>query len=176
MKCIREAGKEIKWNNKKNLHQFSIEFYYSIKHMVRIEEITAEDTYQIRKDILRKNMTLSHVMHGDLDQDTLHLGVFAAEELVCIGSFMKASCEGLSGSQYQLRGMATKAKSQGRGYGKLLMKKAEITLADKGIDIIWCNARVKALEFYKKLGYQMIGEQFDVAQVGPHFKMFKVLK
>lgn len=144
--------------------------------MIRIEEISAEDTYPIRKNILRKNMSLSHVMHGDLDPETLHLGVFAEEELVCIGSFMKASFEGLSGSQYQLRGMAAREESQGKGFGKLLLERAELILSGKGIDIIWCNARITAVEFYEKLGYQAMGKQFEVPQVGAHFKMFKVLK
>lgn len=143
--------------------------------MIRIEEISAEDTYPIRKDILRKNMSLSHVMHGDLDPETLHLGVFAEGELVCVGSFMKASFEGLTGLQYQLRGMAAAEKSQGKGYGKLLLQKAELILSGKGIQIIWCNARINAIEFYKKLGYQVMGKQFEVAEVGPHFKMYKAL-
>ena len=147
-----------------------------MEHIIRTKEISAEDTYPIRKEILRKNMSLSHVMKGDLDPDSLHLGVFEDEELVCIGSFMKASSEGLSGSQYQLRGMATKAECQGKGYGKLLLKEAELILEGKGIDIIWCNARITAIDFYKKLDYEVIGNQFEVAEVGPHFKMFKALK
>ena len=143
--------------------------------MIRIEEISAEDTYPIRKDILRKNMSLSHVMHGDLDPETLHLGVFVEEELVCVGSFMRTSLEGLTGLQYQLRGMAATEENQGKGFGKLLLQKAELILSDKGIQIIWCNARINAMEFYKKLGYQVMGKQFEVAEVGPHFKMYKAL-
>ena len=144
--------------------------------MIRIVKLKAEDTYSIRKDILRKNMTLSHEMKGDFDSDALHLGIYELDKLVCIGSFMKAARTDLSGQQYQLRGMATLDGSQGKGYGKLLLQEAEAILKRKDIDIIWCTARVVAIDFYKKMGYQLISEIFEVPQIGPHYVMFKKLK
>ena len=144
--------------------------------MIRIVKLKAEDTYSIRKEILRKNMTLSHEMKGDFDSDALHLGIYELDKLVCIGSFMKAARTDLSGQQYQLRGMATLDGSQGKGYGKLLLQEAEAILKRKDIDIIWCNARVVAIDFYKKMGYQLMSEIFEVPQIGPHYVMFKKLK
>ncbi len=90
-------------------------------------------------------MTLSHEMAGDHDGDTLHLGLFDQDQLVCIGSFMKAAKPDFKGLQYQLRGMASKKGSQGKGYGKKLMASAEQILKDRGVDVLWCNARVVAL-------------------------------
>lgn len=144
--------------------------------MIRIIKLKAEDTYSIRKEVLRKNMTLSHKMKGDHDSDALHLGIYKSEKLVCIGSFMKATRADLSGRQYQLRGMATSGSAQGKGYGKLLLQEAETILKNKDIDIIWCNARVVAIDFYKKMGYQVIGEVFEAPQIGPHYVMYKKLK
>ena len=140
-----------------------------------ITEIKAEDTYPIRKAILREGMTLSHEMNGDHDAETLHLGLFESGVLVCIGSFMRASKEIFKGSQFQLRGMASVKKAQGKGFGKLLLEEAEVKLKNQGVDILWCNARTVALDFYKKSGYQMVGNVFEVEQVGPHFLMFKKL-
>ena len=140
-----------------------------------ITEIKAEDTYPIRKAILREGMTLSHEMNGDHNAETLHLGLFESGELVCIGSFMRASKEIFKGSQFQLRGMASVKKAQGKGFGKLLLEEAEVKLKNQGVDILWCNARTVALDFYKKSGYQMVGNVFEVEQVGPHFLMFKKL-
>ena len=147
-----------------------------MKVMIRIKKLKAEDTYSIRKEVLRKNMTLSHEMKGDHDSDALHLGIYEGDKLVCIGSFMKAARTDLSGQQYQLRGMATLDGSQGKGYGKLLLQEAEAILKRKDIDIIWCNARVVAIDFYKKMGYQLMSEIFEVPQIGPHYVMFKKLK
>ena len=146
------------------------------KPMVRIEEVKAEDTYSIRKSMLRKGMTLSHKMNGDQEMDTLHLGLFDSNELVCIGSFMKTSNNEFIGLQYQLRGMATIDAYQGRGFGKMLLDRGEQILKNKHVNLIWCNARLVAINFYKKLGYQTNGNVFEVKEVGPHYVMFKELK
>jgi GNAT superfamily N-acetyltransferase len=144
--------------------------------MIKIKEIKAEDTFPIRKEVLRKGMTLSHELPGDHDADTVHLGVFWDGQLICIGSFMKASKLPFSGFQYQLRGMATANGFQGKGYGQILVKRAEEMLKARGVELIWCNARVSALDFYRKLGYETTGAVFDVPQVGPHYMMFKKLR
>lgn len=143
--------------------------------MITIIEIKAEETYPIRKSVLREGMSLSHQMNGDHDSSTLHLGLFDKDRLVCIGSFMKAAKSNFKGVQYQLRGMASAKGSQGKGYGKDLLQKAEELLKDKGVDILWCNARVVAIDFYSKLGYEFFGDVFEVNEVGPHFVMFKKL-
>lgn len=141
--------------------------------MIQLKEIKAEDTYAIRKAVLRKNMTLSHEMPGDHDPDSVHLGVYDENKLLCTGSFMKNNRDEFTGHQYQLRGMATAEGSQRKGYGRILLEKAEDFFKVRGIDLIWCNARVSALEFYKKSGYETIGEVFVVPQIGPHYVMFK---
>lgn len=143
---------------------------------VSIHKISAQETYPLRKTELRKGMKLSHRMAGDEEVETLHLGLFEGERLVCIGSFMKASKDYFSGSQYQLRGMATASDRQGNGFGKLLLEKAEEMLKQKEIHTLWCNARTVALDFYKKQGYQIVGDEFLVPEVGPHYVMFKELK
>ncbi len=143
--------------------------------MIVIKEIKAAETYNIRREVLRKGMTLSHKMMGDEDVDSLHLGVFESGRLVCVGSFMKADKPEFEGLQYQLRGMASAATSQGKGYGSKLLESAEHRLGERGADVLWCNARTIAVDFYIKQGYQIIGEMFDVDQVGPHYRMFKKL-
>ena len=144
--------------------------------MIRIIKLKAEDTYSIRKEVLRKNMTLSHEMTGDHDSDALHLGLYERDKLVCIGSFMKAARTDLSGQQYQLRGMATSDSAQGKGYGKLLLQEAEAILKSNDVDIIWCNARLIAIDFYKKMGYKVMSDVFEAPQIGPHYVMYKNLK
>ena len=57
--------------------------------MIKIKQIEVDQTYPLRKEILRKGMTLSHKMPGDEEKESLHLGLFLDEELSCVGSFMK---------------------------------------------------------------------------------------
>ncbi len=143
--------------------------------MIQIREIKAEDTYQIRKKELRKNITLSEKVPGDFDENTIHLGVFDLDELVCVATFMKTKSPAFRGEQYQLRGMATEETHQRKGLGTAVLLEAEDILIKKDVDILWCNARVSALDFYKKLGYKTVGEVFKIPQIGPHYVMYKKL-
>ena len=141
--------------------------------MAVIKLIEAKDTYEIRKKELRKNMNLSSQFSRDFDKNTFHLGLFQNEKLISIVSFMKTNNEMLSGEQYQLRGMATLVDFQGKSYGKMLVFEAEKILKKKNVKVVWCNARVAVLDFYKKQGFQIIGEEFDIPQIGGHYVMFK---
>jgi hypothetical protein len=39
--------------------------------------------------------------------------------------------------------------------------------------LIWFNARVEAVGFYEKMGYQKTGNLFEIPDVGVHILMFK---
>ena len=39
--------------------------------------------------------------------------------------------------------------------------------------LLWCNARVPAVPFYQKHGWQVVSEPFEVPTAGPHVKMIK---
>jgi GNAT superfamily N-acetyltransferase len=144
--------------------------------MIEIRSIQAEQTYPIRKEELRKNVSLSHVMAGDEEPDTLHLGIFLSGELAGIVSLMRASLPSFKERpQYQIRGMATSGMHQGKGFGKSLLKEAENRLKVMGVEIVWCNARVVALDFYLKMGYAIHGTIFELPEIGPHYKMYKRL-
>lgn len=144
--------------------------------MIEIRAIEAKETYPIRKDELRKNVSLSHKMMGDEEPDTLHLGIFVEGELGGIVSLMKASIPDFKDEpQYQIRGMATASRHQGKGFGKKLLEEAEKRLKAKGVEFIWCNARVVALDFYLKMGYEIYGPVFELPEIGPHHRMYKRL-
>lgn len=143
--------------------------------MIEIRKIPAQETYEIRKDVLRENIPLTEKMDGDFDIDTIHLGVFINGKLGCVATFMQHNSEYFKGSQYRLRGMGTHKDYQNKGFGKNILIEAERVLKAKGVDILWCNARVFALNFYKNCGYKIIGNKFNVALVGPHYVMYKEL-
>ena len=144
--------------------------------MIEIRAIEAKDTYPIRKEELRKNVSLSHKMVGDEEPDTVHLGIFFEGELAGIVSLMKASIPAFKDeAQYQIRGMATASCHQRKGFGKRLLEEAENRLKAAGVEFIWCNARVVALDFYLKMGYAIYGPVFELPEIGPHYKMYKRL-
>ena len=143
--------------------------------MKKICKIKPEETYAIRRDVLRKNIDLPYKLEGDFDEETIHLGLFIDSRVVSIVTLIKRSHFKLKGEQYQLRGMATLPEYKGLGYGRALVLKAEKLLSDKKVEKIWCNARVSALGFYKSVNYNIRGDRFTVDRVGEHYMMYKML-
>ena len=144
--------------------------------MVEVRKITAGETYEIRLKVLRINSPLSFKFQGDLDRDTFHLGVFENKKLLAVASFVKSTQSLLKGSQYQLRGMATLESFQNLGFGKILLQEAEVRLRSLNTEVLWCNARVIAFDFYKKQGFEFFGKIFEIEDVGPHAVMVKKLR
>lgn len=138
-----------------------------------IKIIKPEDTFEIRKKVLRENIPLPFEFPGDFDNDTTHFGFFVDEKLVSVATILKSSHPYFEGNQYQLRGMATLSEYQGKEIGSKLLTKIMNYLASENAEILWFNARIKALTFYQKLGFQTIGEVFDIPYVGGHYVMFK---
>ncbi len=144
--------------------------------MIHIKEISAQETFPIRLEVLRKNIPLPYEFNGDFDENTFHLGAFEDDELIAVSSYMKTNNSNFEGNQYQLRGMATLKEYQGSGAGKIMLKHAFVILKKKNTAVLWCNARIAAVDFYKKQGFQTFGEKFEISLVGEHYVMFKELK
>jgi len=144
--------------------------------MIQIKKITTQDTYDIRKEVLRKNIPLPCEFNGDFDKETFHLGAFQNEKLIAISSYMKANNTNFEGEQYQLRGMATLEAFQGFGAGKLMLQESFSILKELKINCLWCNARIIAVDFYKKQGFVTFGESFMVNYIGEHYVMYKNFK
>jgi|TARA_B110000305_G_scaffold237204_1_gene299986 predicted GNAT family N-acyltransferase len=140
-----------------------------------VREVLAQETYSVRKEVLRNNLPLPEAMEGDFEKFTFHLGMFLNTELIGVATFMKNKNSSFNGVQYQLRGMATCQNYQHRGVGRKLLFKGIAILKKRNVEVLWCNARVTALSFYDKLGFISVGEEFEIHLVGPHFVMFKKL-
>ncbi len=141
--------------------------------METVKFIRAEQTYPIRREVLRKNIDLPYKLEGDFDKETVHFGAFVGDEIVSIVTLIRKNNNVLQGKQFQLRGMGTLSKYRGKGFGKLLVLKSEEYLIGKDIHKIWCHARVAASGFYKSLNYNILGNTFEVPKIGPHYLMYK---
>jgi len=111
---------------------------------------------------------------GDHDETTRHFGAFDGQRAVGCLSFMLNEWDGRPA--WQLRGMATEPDARGTGIGKALLQFAEeMLLRDSEVRQMWCNARVAAVGFYLKQGWEVASEEFTIKGVGPHHKMTKRL-
>jgi predicted GNAT family N-acyltransferase len=132
---------------------------------------------QLRHDLLRPHQQpWEIVFDGDDEADTLHVGAFRDDVLVGIASVMRESPPGDEGSRaWRLRGMATLPEARGQGYGGALLERCLRHALDRGGGLAWCTARVPAAGFYRRYGFESVGDVFDVAPMGPHIKMVRHL-
>jgi len=115
----------------------------------------------------------------DIDnrEDAIHIGVYRDEKLISIGSLFEMSNKKLSSKrQYRLRAMATHPNYREQNAGKILVEYAVKIIQEKKYDILWCDAREVALGFYSKLGFQVVGDWYEVPNVGKHKTMFFELR
>ncbi len=142
---------------------------------MEFKRIRLEETYPLRRSVLRKDISLPYKFQGDQEATTLHFGVESDGVIKAIATFIPVKLIDGDSIQYQLRGMAVNAESQGLGLGRCLISAASSYFKDKGVDLIWCNARESAYDFYRKNGFENRNQEFCVEQIGVHDKMLKYL-
>jgi GNAT superfamily N-acetyltransferase len=143
--------------------------------MTIIKKIASTATFLVRHPVLRAGKPIeSCIFDGDDLETTLHFGLYLAQELVGIISlFKKSNSIFKEENQYQIRGMAVLQNQQKKDFGKALILYSEAYCKNQNVNLIWFNARVEAVGFYEKMGYQKIGNTFEIPDVGVHILMFK---
>jgi GNAT superfamily N-acetyltransferase len=140
-----------------------------------IKQITAICTYPVRHIVLRAGKPIeSCPFDGDELASTYHFGYFIAEQLIGVISLFEVGHPTFDQQKsFQIRGMAILAAHQKKGFGEALVLEAEAFCKKQKATLIWFNARSSAVGFYKKMGYDKMGSEFEIKDVGPHFLMFK---
>ena len=145
--------------------------------MPEIRKIAAIETFTVRHSVLRAGKPLSscHFEGDDLDT-TSHFGLFLDNEIVGVLSVVKEDSSFLDiPGQYRIRGMAVLENHRKKGYGEALVRHLETFLKNHKVPSLWFNARIIALGFYEKLGYEIVGDAFEISDIGLHYKMYKKL-
>ena len=145
---------------------------------MRIRIVEAEKIRKLRHDCLRQGKPYSSTIYKkDLYEETIHIAIEIDDKIIsCATIYPEKNKEKGIKNSYRLRGMATKEGKRRKGYGKKIIKKIESILIEKKQSYLWCNARVEAKEFYKKLGFEVVGEKFNIKDIGPHYIMYKKIK
>ena len=140
-----------------------------------IKEIPSKETYIVRQPVLRKGKPIeSCIFEGDDLETTHHFGLFQNKNLTGIISlFTKSNPIFAENLQGQIRGMAILENHQKKGFGEALVKHCEDYCRQNKVDLIWFNARTAAVGFYKRMNYEVLGEPFEIKDVGEHYLMFK---
>lgn len=133
-----------------------------------------DEILPLRARLLRHGKPVeSAVFSEDALPETLHYGAFSGG--TPIGCLTLLHHPGEEPPAWQLRGMGTETRWQGKGVGRALLEKTENDLTLQfGCIRIWCNARAHAVPFYKKMGYRVTSGEFMIPDIGNHYKMEKI--
>ena len=143
--------------------------------IVTVEESDAETTYPLWRDVLREGRPVPRLADP---AGTFHLAAHTAGgRLVGVVRFAPVPCPWrASRAPWQLRGMATDPAVRGTGAGRALVVEGLARVAALGGDLVWCDARVPAVGFYERMGFEVVTEEFDKPEGGLHLGMVIALR
>lgn len=143
---------------------------------VIIRREPVEKVIDLRWKILRAGLPRETAnFDGDLEPTTTHLVASIDGKIVGCVTILRRPWQ--DQPAWQLRGMAIDPMLQRSGVGRKLIEEVERIVREQKYSLqLWCNARSPAKEFYRKLGWQTVGEEFVIPTAGPHYKMTKLLQ
>jgi GNAT superfamily N-acetyltransferase len=134
-----------------------------------VREISLAETRPLRHEVLRPHETIEALAAHE-SGDAYAVGVFDGKRLISVGLIAP---DGQAGS-WRIRGMATAPGERGRGAGSAVLDALLAHAVAGGASRVWCNARTPALSLYERAGFRAISDEFQIAEIGPHFVMERV--
>jgi GNAT superfamily N-acetyltransferase len=110
---------------------------------------------------------------GDDSPDAGHFAAVTGGVVVGIATVYREAAPWAPGTPdaWRLRGMATDERHRGEGIGAALLGAALAHARDHGGATVWCNARLPAVGFYLRAGFETRGERWEEPVIGPHMAM-----
>ena len=143
--------------------------------MIAVKEIPPELTYDIRHIVLREGLPRESC-YWDTDRldGAFHLGGWLDERQMGVATFQPEPDPDRPGEPaYRLRGMAVLPAARGNGVGALMLLAGTDRVRRMGIGLMWCDARIGAVDFYLRYGWEKCGALFEIPTAGPHYRMKK---
>jgi GNAT superfamily N-acetyltransferase len=140
---------------------------------MEIRAVSPEQARPLRAAILRPGLPFeASVYPHDYDEDSFHMGAFEGCELVTVASIFHEPQPGEEHRQaWRLRGMVTLPERQRRGYGRAVLIKCIEEIARRGGTLLWCNARIDAVNFYRTLNFETVGGVQKTARGTDYIRM-----
>ncbi|MEK6424411.1 MAG: GNAT family N-acetyltransferase [Burkholderia gladioli] len=125
--------------------------------------VSADEVVPLRARLLLDGDEIASRLAGDLDADTLHLGVQRAGQIVGVASVCREDSGAQAPNGWRLRGMAIDESLRGLGFGRLLVNLGARHARERGGRLLWCTARDSAKGFYERLGFACDSEPLRLA-------------
>ena len=142
-----------------------------------IQQVDVEKIRPLRSLVLRPGQPIDSTNYEkDNEILTLHYANIINKKVCSIATFYPEPMIELNAFYaYRLRGMATHPNYVRKGLARSLMNKAIYDIKNLGGDLIWCKARLVAIDFYQSIGFLKIGPIYEIEGIGPHYTMYKYL-
>ena len=129
---------------------------------LEVRDVELAATKDLRTRVLRNHIPgLPAHASTDDDPQTWHLGAFRGSRLVGVVTGFPQPAPGLPDVPAQrFRFMAVEPSEQGTGAGTALMREVMARARARGDRVLWANGRDTALDFYVRLGFEVVGESF----------------
>lgn len=144
---------------------------------ITVRQADLDELVDLRHTVLRRGLPRSEaIFPGDDAPTSRHYAAFRGREILCCATLHASEWKGETA--WQLRGMATAPQARRTGLGRRVLKLIEADLRRNagGVLLMWCNARVPALAFYREMGWEVVSDEFEIPTAGPHVRMMKRLK
>lgn len=155
----------------------------------RVVVVPAEVVRPLRQSVLRPGQPPEESVYPfDDHPETVHAAVVEppAAAPLAVGSLLpeapaaRLAEQGASGPDgpeqwWRIRGMATTEDRRREGLGHAVLNRLLSQVEGQGGGLVWCNARVPAVAFYLRAGFQPVGEVFEVPVIGPHQAMWRAV-
>lgn len=143
----------------------------------RVDRVTVGEVRPYRLAWLRRGTASETVeFEGDDDPGTVHLLAVAADGAPAgVASWMSsASPDRLEEAALRLRGMAVDPARRRQGIGAMLIDAGLMLAAERDVAWVWANARDSALDFYRSVGFEVLGEGFVTSDTQlPHHRILR---
>ncbi len=140
-------------------------------------QLQPEDIQQLRNEVLWPHKSFEQcVLETDHLPSTFHFGVKVGGLTVATVTLQQEKNQRLQQEkQYRLRAMAVREGYRGQGFGDAIVEAGLNHLRELGVEGVWCDARVAALNFYRRLHFNELEEEYEIPIIGMHRFMWKVL-
>lgn len=140
-------------------------------------QLQPEEIQQLRNEVLWPHKTFENcILVTDRLSTTFHFGIQIEGLTVATVTLQQEKSHRLQQEkQYRLRAMAVREGYRGQGFGDAIVEAGLNHLRDLGVEVVWCDARVAALNFYRRLHFNELEEEYEIPIIGMHRFMWKVL-
>jgi predicted GNAT family N-acyltransferase len=140
-----------------------------IKEPKTAEEL--EKYYELRWRVLREPWSQPPGSEkDDLEGRATHIVASMRGKIIGVGRIHFNS-----DVEAQIRYMAVETRYRNIGVGSMILKRLEDIAREKGARIIVLNAREEAVKFYRKHGYEVVGDAGTLFDSIRHWRMSKNL-